>query len=77
MDGAEVSTPVTDVSGRVIAPPQAEIERRPAGPWDSNMDLPIKVVCCYCDPWHVIREGVEPASHGACPIGVARFEAGV
>lgn len=38
---------------------------------------PAKVVCCYCVPWHVMSEGVEPASHGACPIGVQRFESGV
>jgi hypothetical protein len=35
-----------------------------------------RLVCCYCTPHHVMREGPEPTSHGACPIGVARFEAG-
>lgn len=36
----------------------------------------IKVVCCYCSPWHTLRDGAEPASHGACPSGIARFESG-
>jgi hypothetical protein len=35
-----------------------------------------RLVCCWCTPHHVIREGPDPVSHGACPIGVARFEAG-
>lgn len=37
---------------------------------------PPKLVCCYCAPPHVLRDGPEPASHGACQRGVARFEAG-
>jgi hypothetical protein len=35
-----------------------------------------RLVCVYCTPHHVMREGSEPVSHGACPIGVAKFEAG-
>ncbi len=27
---------VTDASGRVIAPAQAPVPERPAGPWDNN-----------------------------------------
>lgn len=67
---------VLDAKGRSIAPPQAEIAPRPAGNWDTN-EAPIKVVCCYCTPWHTMREGAEPASHGACPAGVERFERGL
>jgi hypothetical protein len=37
---------------------------------------PARLVCCYCTPHHVMREGSEPVSHGACPIGIAKFEAG-
>jgi hypothetical protein len=28
--------PITDASGRIIAPPQPEPKPRPSGPWDSN-----------------------------------------
>ena len=31
-----------------------------------------KVICCYCDPPHVIREGTDPASHGLCARALAR-----
>jgi hypothetical protein len=66
---------IVDASGRVIAPPQTEIAPRAMGPWDTN-GTALKVVCCYCEPWHVMSDGIEPASHGACPTGIARFEAG-
>lgn len=66
---------IRDASGREIAPPQFVIDDRPQGPWDRN-HATIKLVCCWCNPPHVMREGIEPASHGACAKGVAIFESG-
>jgi hypothetical protein len=37
---------------------------------------PLQIVCCWCVPHHIIQVGAEPASHGACPLGVAKFESG-
>jgi len=64
---------VCDLSGRPVAPPQSVPAPRPDGPWNRNAAT-LKVVCCWCEPWHVMREGIEPASHGACPQGVKNFE---
>lgn len=40
------------------------------------IEQPIKLICCWCDPPHVMRDGIEPASHGACPRGIELFESG-
>lgn len=38
--------------------------------------LPLaRLVCCFCTPHHVMRDGPEPASHGACPVAVAKLHA--
>ncbi len=38
-------------------------------------DEPIRLVCCYCDPPHVLRPGRLPASHGICPVADRRLHA--
>ena len=45
-------------------------------PVTSSTPRPIRLVCCCCVPHHIMRDGIEPASHGACKLGIARFEAG-
>jgi hypothetical protein len=52
-----------------------DVRRALAGEERMQTELP-RLVCCWCDPPHVMREGTEPASHGACPIGIAKFESG-
>ena len=66
---------IHDSAGRYLAPPQDAFVRA-AGPWDDNTEPVIKTICCWCTPHHVMREGIEPASHGACERGVALFESG-
>lgn len=34
-----------------------------------------QLVCCYCTPHHVMREGSLPASHGMCDIAYAKADA--
>jgi len=34
--------PIVDARGRVIAPPQAVLEGRPAGPWDTNRGADVR-----------------------------------
>lgn len=36
-----------------------------------------QLVCAWCRPMHVIREGSLPASHGICPTAQARLDAEV
>jgi len=40
-----------------------------------NIAPVMKTMCCYCVPWHVIREGVEPASHGICDAAMVKWNA--
>lgn len=40
-----------------------------------NAHEPIKLICCWCVPSHVMREGTEPASHGLCEKALAAFKA--
>ena len=42
-------------------------------PIPSSAPLP-KVVCCWCVPPHVLREGSEPVSHGLCETAKATFD---
>lgn len=36
---------------------------------------PLKIICAWCVPSHVIRDGRDPAAHGMCPRAVARANA--
>lgn len=37
------ATPISDASGRSVAPPQSELPVRPTGPWDQNLAEPMPV----------------------------------
>jgi hypothetical protein len=40
-----------------------------------HLEAQPQLVCVWCEPSHVLREGNLPASHGMCPDARARFEA--
>lgn len=47
---------------------------RPAAPGPSVQDvLTMKVVCAWCTPQHVIRDGPGPVSHGICEQAKAKL----
>ena len=59
----------------MIVPP--ELEQRIFAAMKRQRQLPLEIVCCWCVPHHIVQVGVQPTSHTACPLAVAKFESGV
>src|SRR6185436_3360823 len=62
--------PAADCAGR-----SGSGDRRATAPAEKRMTpvlLP-QIVCCWCVPSHVVREGAPPSSHGPCPVAVAKL----